>query len=235
MRVAVGFALAMIGGFCFGYVVRLVQNQRGRMAREVDKTLVACERDGIAVLVTYRMNRWRLVPRHIPMLPDLAFKMFGDPREVQPERPDPERLKSLNAELEKLRDKEATMPSREDYERAMREAELNAQVHSATYSPEAFATIAAYVAQLERPLPDEVAEAVDVVFDGPPNHEGGRFVEVENLDGASVSIGEWIDRGNGYWALRLLTVSQKEAQECHSLDKSFDYPMDALERLSITG
>lgn len=44
---------------------------------------------------------------------------------------------------------------------------------------------------------------LDVVFDGPPSHESGRFVEVENLEGFSVGAGEWIDRGNGFWALRL--------------------------------
>ena len=33
--------------------------------------------------------------------------------------------------------------------------------------------------------------------------ESGRFVEVENELGASVKAGEWIDRGDGYWALRI--------------------------------
>lgn len=44
---------------------------------------------------------------------------------------------------------------------------------------------------------------IDVVFDGPPSHESGRFVEVENNSGKSVAVGEWIDRGNGLWALRI--------------------------------
>jgi hypothetical protein len=44
---------------------------------------------------------------------------------------------------------------------------------------------------------------VDVVFDGSPGPEGGRFLEVENESGASVKVGEWIDRGNGLWALRI--------------------------------
>ncbi len=47
------------------------------------------------------------------------------------------------------------------------------------------------------------AAFIDVVFDGPPSHEPGRFVEVENEAGASVKAGEWIDRGDGYWALRI--------------------------------
>lgn len=46
-------------------------------------------------------------------------------------------------------------------------------------------------------------EELDVVFDGPPGPEGGRFVEVENRVGRSVKAGEWIERRDGYWVLRL--------------------------------
>ena len=44
---------------------------------------------------------------------------------------------------------------------------------------------------------------IDIVFDGPPAPDGGRFVEVENEAGQSISVGEWIDRGDGLWALRI--------------------------------
>lgn len=44
---------------------------------------------------------------------------------------------------------------------------------------------------------------IDIVFDGPPSHVSGRFVEVENPAGASIRVGEWIDRGDGFWALRI--------------------------------
>jgi hypothetical protein len=44
---------------------------------------------------------------------------------------------------------------------------------------------------------------VDIVFDGPPGPQSGRFVEVEDEDGRSIRLGEWIARPNGYWALRL--------------------------------
>lgn len=40
-------------------------------------------------------------------------------------------------------------------------------------------------------------EYIDVVFDGPPGHVSGRFVEVENPDGASISVGDWIERLDG--------------------------------------
>lgn len=48
-----------------------------------------------------------------------------------------------------------------------------------------------------------IPDAIDVLFDGPPSHESGRFVEVENMKGASISVGQWIDRKDGFWALRI--------------------------------
>lgn len=35
---------------------------------------------------------------------------------------------------------------------------------------------------------------IDIVFDGPPSSEGGRFVEVENEKGHSINAGEWLER-----------------------------------------
>ena len=42
---------------------------------------------------------------------------------------------------------------------------------------------------------------LDVVFDGPPAHESGRFVECE-VDGKGVSAGKWVEDGE-FWRLRL--------------------------------
>ena len=44
---------------------------------------------------------------------------------------------------------------------------------------------------------------LDIVFDGPPSMPAPRFIEVEDPDGASVKVGEWVDRGDGTWALRI--------------------------------
>lgn len=46
-------------------------------------------------------------------------------------------------------------------------------------------------------------ETVDIVFDGPPGPASGRFVEVEDAAGKSINFGEWVDRPDGYWALRI--------------------------------
>ena len=44
---------------------------------------------------------------------------------------------------------------------------------------------------------------VDVVFDGPPGPESGRFVECEDGRGQSACIGEWLQRDDGMWTLRI--------------------------------
>lgn len=51
--------------------------------------------------------------------------------------------------------------------------------------------------------------AINIIFDGPPDHEGPRFVEVENDQGQSIRVGEWaaLNREGfedaGYWRLRI--------------------------------
>lgn len=44
---------------------------------------------------------------------------------------------------------------------------------------------------------------IQVIFDGPPSAESGRFVEVTNDDGEGINAGDWIDLGEGYWSLRI--------------------------------
>ena len=46
-------------------------------------------------------------------------------------------------------------------------------------------------------------EPIDIVFDGPPSMLYAAFVEVENKKGESIGIGEWIERDDGYWVLRV--------------------------------
>jgi len=47
-----------------------------------------------------------------------------------------------------------------------------------------------------------LVEFIDVVFDGPPGPTSS-FVEVEDHRGHAIKVGEWIDRGDGMWALRI--------------------------------
>lgn len=49
----------------------------------------------------------------------------------------------------------------------------------------------------------EPYEYIDIVCDGPPEAEAGRFVEVEAPDGSSIRAGEWIKRDDDYWVLRI--------------------------------
>ena len=53
---------------------------------------------------------------------------------------------------------------------------------------------------------------IDIVFDGPPGPVAGRFVEAENSEGMSISVGEWVQRPDGFWALRLPTPAVVEVE-----------------------
>ncbi len=58
----------------------------------------------------------------------------------------------------------------------------------------------------------ESKQYIDIVFDGPPSHESGRFVEVENEQGKSIRFGEWVERKDGYWALRIESIDALKAR-----------------------
>ncbi len=51
----------------------------------------------------------------------------------------------------------------------------------------------------EQQLPQEAQGRTYIRFDGPPDHEAGRFVEVEH-DGKGINFGEWVQDGD-YWLL----------------------------------
>ena len=51
---------------------------------------------------------------------------------------------------------------------------------------------------------------INIIFDGPPGPERGGFVEVEDDDGHSINVGEWIERKKGMWALRITNLPAKE-------------------------
>jgi len=54
----------------------------------------------------------------------------------------------------------------------------------------------------------KMKQAINIIFDGPPSHEAGRFVEVELDNGKSINVGQWIDREDGYWALRITDLPE---------------------------
>jgi hypothetical protein len=56
-------------------------------------------------------------------------------------------------------------------------------------------------------------EYIDIVFDGPPSAQSGRFVEVEDDTRASIRFGEWAHRDDGFWVLRFTPANVKAALE----------------------
>jgi hypothetical protein len=45
------------------------------------------------------------------------------------------------------------------------------------------------------------AIVIAFVCDGPPGATSGRFIEVEDSEGRGIKWGDWVDRGDGTWAL----------------------------------
>ena len=65
------------------------------------------------------------------------------------------------------------------------------------------------------------AEAVDIVFDGPPGPVAGRFVEVESPPGKGINFGEWVERADGYWVLRIAKPPAGDAELVEDEIRSF--------------
>jgi len=59
-------------------------------------------------------------------------------------------------------------------------------------------------------------EYIDIVFDTSPKNNDYAFIEVEDPQGRSISIGEWIRRDDGYWVLRIKADAIKEKGENRS-------------------
>ena len=71
--------------------------------------------------------------------------------------------------------------------------------------------------------------AINIIFDGPPGPEGPRFIEVETDDGRSIRVGEWQERKDGNWGLRIAAlppVTPKLEQDVHP-----DSEKDLMQRI----
>lgn len=67
---------------------------------------------------------------------------------------------------------------------------------------------------------------IAIVFDGPPSHEAGRFVEVNDSHGKSIDIGTWVSRGDGSWELRIAVDKLKDDN-----DMTVDTSREAVQAL----
>ena len=52
---------------------------------------------------------------------------------------------------------------------------------------------------------------IDIVFDKLPGPKGCQFIEVEDETGKSIRFGEWIERDDGFVALRITESVLQEA------------------------
>jgi hypothetical protein len=81
---------------------------------------------------------------------------------------------------------------------------------------------------------EEVAKGtIRIVFDGPPGPEAGRFVEVEDESGKSVSVGEWSQEGD-YWYLTIKSpANQKYEQRINQLQEELGLKLAACSCAAI--
>ena len=71
-----------------------------------------------------------------------------------------------------------------------------------------------------------------------PGPESGRFIEVEDDTGKSISVGEWIRRPDGLWALRIHGVNVVHIPRCsncmgHGCSQCLDLPATDYELLAL--
>lgn len=67
------------------------------------------------------------------------------------------------------------------------------------------------------PALDVDVAALNFIFENPPCPEGARFVECETDDGKSVNAGEWSQRPDGLWQVRV--VFQRQSAQPGSVDE----------------
>jgi len=84
------------------------------------------------------------------------------------------------------------------------------------------------------PAEQKDEKVINIIFDGPPSHESGRFVEVENDSGTSIGIGEWIDRADGYWALRITDTDFNALPPHRTDEKGGTQPPDEAQTEKLT-
>lgn len=51
-----------------------------------------------------------------------------------------------------------------------------------------------------------MADYIDILFDRDPGHEAPRLVDVVDSSGHEIAIGQWVERPDGLWALRIPLV-----------------------------
>ena len=75
-----------------------------------------------------------------------------------------------------------------------------------------------------------------IVFDGPPAHESGRFVEVEDANGKSVNtINGWEQRSDGLWQLVLTDADLRQSviEQGSDYSQQFTWEKTTQETLKV--
>jgi len=87
--------------------------------------------------------------------------------------------------------------------------------------------MAANRVEVDRRRVAEGAFEVNIVLDSLPGPDGGRFVEIEDADGHSISIGEWALRPGGDAVLTVPGRKEPHPRILQRIQKALDSPRDA--------
>ena len=82
--------------------------------------------------------------------------------------------------------------------------------------------LAAELAEARKQLEAKPSGELRFVCDAAPGPEGGRFVEVEDASGNSIRAGEWRQRGDGLWELRVFIYPMLSPQAAKPVEASGD-------------
>lgn len=68
---------------------------------------------------------------------------------------------------------------------------------------------------------------INIVFQGEPGAEAPLFVEVENEHREGINPGQWVEREDGYWVLRIPEpeITGQTSDGHHTFDELYDYRM----------
>lgn len=158
-----------------------------KFARELDlcdqpyRTLADITDQDLATLAIDRLERADVIATELAIVRD-ALGKFGGRGGVQ----DAVAAGAANARKEFERERAGMVATLA----LIAEAARSDQQHVVLAVREAFADRDRLRSELAaRPV---ATDFIDVVFDGPPEHEAGRFVEVEDPDGKGIKVGEWL-------------------------------------------
>lgn len=187
---------------------REAEEARAREAREAEERRLAAERQKLAEAQRQAESARKAEEERLTTARQAAEELAAAERarlaaeRAEAERQEAVRREALAAEEQRIADERAQL-EREREEQRMREAGSESDMANTLTEPPVQTGAESSAVAASEPEATSLQGFIDIVFDGPPHATSGRFVEVEDHTGKSISIGEWVQRPDTYWVLRV--------------------------------